>query len=47
MLRTCFASVWFYYAPFCALGLMFVVPYFVEEKKEAVIDGTSMDAEYE
>ena len=27
--------------------MMFIVPYFIEEKKEAVVDGGSMDEEYE
>ena len=47
LLRTFFSSFWFYYAPFIALNMMFIVPYFIEEKKEAITDGTSMDAEYE
>ena len=47
ILRTLFSSFWFYYAPFVALNMMFIVPYFIEEKKEAIVDGGSMDEEYE
>ena len=46
-MRTFLVSVWFYFIPFIALALNFIVPYYAEAEPVTFTSGSSMDEEYE
>ena len=47
LMRIQLMSIWLYFIPFIGLALSFIVPYFVEPEREALVSGSSMDQEYE